>query len=119
MKIIINQQLTKLFTHERHEEYLELRKKQKEYASRYKQDNRWSQFLAELNQRYKVSEQPTDNPDIYEIFDVNIASVNGATYEPNSEGYDSVSMFVYLKEKQSRNTYKWNTLLTNRLLKGK
>jgi len=83
----------------RNEIYSEYRKKQRAYAQRCKEDNRWPEFKQKLEDSYMLTEDASENPEAYILHDLNIADVQGAKFEPNSEGSESVSLYAYLKRK--------------------
>ena len=83
----------------RNEIYSEHRKKQRAYAQRCKEDNRWPEFKQKLKDGYKLSEDASNDSDSYVLHDLNIADVSGVKFEPNSKGSEAVSLYAYLKRK--------------------
>jgi hypothetical protein len=81
----------------RNELYAKHREKQRQYRERCKQDRRWPTFWQQLQMKYPVSEGEVKDKNVYELHDLNIADVNGAQFEPNAPGSESVSMYAYLK----------------------
>lgn len=87
------------YVESRNELYAEYRQKQREYSQRCKQDTRWPEFWQELKRKYSVVENESNDPEKYELHELNIANVSGQQFEPNAEGSEAVSLYAYLKRK--------------------